>query len=191
MRFLVGLARPRRIVLSSGARFLPDLGLQTRVEHATNVNLGHEAMLDEFEAPHLGKRNRRCWNHQMRPETMMTPAPARFFSRQPAEQLHGAIKSRRSSTTQTACPTEQISPNPSGAALQCRRYPRRPEVVCTDLSTSDKVGLEAAAQAGRIATVYLFLPPSPLHIRTRFTSDQHSMHHTMLHERTWNNRTIL
>ena len=38
----------------------------------------------------------------------------------------------------------------------------RPEVICTDLSTSDKVGLEAAAQAGRIATVYLFLPPSPL-----------------------------
>ena len=37
-----------------------------------------------------------------------------------------------------------------------------PEVVCTDLSTSGKVGLEAAAQAGRIATVSLFLPPSPL-----------------------------
>ena len=123
MRFLIGLARPRRIVSSSGARFLPDLGLRTRVEHATNVNLRHEAMLDEFEAPHLGKRNRRCWNHQTRPEMMMRPAPARFFSRQPAEQPHGAIKSRRCSSTQTACPTERISPNASGAALQWRRYP--------------------------------------------------------------------
>lgn len=123
MRFLIGLARPRGIVSSSGARFLPDLCLRTRVEHATNVNLRHEAMLDEFEAPHLGKRNRRCWNHQMRPEMMMRPAPARFFSRQPAEQLHGAIKSRRCSSTQTACPTERISPNPSGSALQWRRHP--------------------------------------------------------------------
>ena len=38
----------------------------------------------------------------------------------------------------------------------------RPEVICADLSTSDKVGLEVAAQAGRIVTASLFLPPSPL-----------------------------
>ena len=37
-----------------------------------------------------------------------------------------------------------------------------PAVICADLRTSDKVGLEVAAQAGRIATVRLFLPPSPL-----------------------------
>ena len=44
----------------------------------------------------------------------------------------------------------------------CSGVDIRPEVICADLSTSDKVGLEVAAQAGRIATASLFLPPSPL-----------------------------
>ena len=121
-RFLAVLPRPRRMVSSGGARSLPDLGLRARFEHTTNVNLRHEGMLDEFVAPHLAKKNSRCRSHQRRPEMMMRPTSARLFSRQPAEQLRGALKWRSRSGTPTACPIERTTPTPSGAALEWRSY---------------------------------------------------------------------
>ena len=119
--FLVELARPRPIRLSARARSHPDLGLQTRIEHATNVNLRHEGMVDEFEAPHLAKRMRRCWNYPRRPEMVMKSTSATFSSWQLTEQLRGAFKTRLCSSTPTACPTERATPNPSEAPMLWRR----------------------------------------------------------------------
>ena len=91
-RFLIGLARPRAMVLRSGVGSLPDFGLQTRFEHTTNVDMTHEGYLDEFGAQYLPERKSRCWNHQRRPEIMLRPASTRFFSQHLAERLCGAAQ---------------------------------------------------------------------------------------------------
>ena len=126
MRFLVGLARPRAMVSRHTIRPHPDFGLQTRFEHAANVDLRVGGNLDEFGAAHLPVKSSRCRYHQRRPEIMLRPASTRFFSRQLAEQLRRAAQMTqpvRHTKSPTACPTGRTPPRPSGATLQWRPSP--------------------------------------------------------------------
>ena len=91
-RFLVGLARPRKMVSSRAARPEIENGLQTRFEQAANVDIRHEEILDEFGTPHLAEKNSRCRNHRRRPEMMLRLASTRFFSQHLAERLRGAAQ---------------------------------------------------------------------------------------------------
>ena len=120
MRFLVGFARPRAIVLRHTVRPSPDFGLPTRFEHTGYVDKRYEGNLDEFGAAHLPEKKSRCRNHERRLEIMLWPALTRFFSQQLAEPHVEPLKWRCRCGTPTACPTGRTIASPSGAALQWR-----------------------------------------------------------------------
>ena len=80
-RFLVGLARPRAVVLRHAARPEIENDLRTKIERAANVSMRNQGILAEFDGPYRPSWKSRCQHHRGRPEKLLRANCAPICSR--------------------------------------------------------------------------------------------------------------
>ena len=119
MRFLVGFARPRAIVLRHTVRPSPDFGLPTRFEHTGYVDKRYEGNLDEFGAAHLPNKKE------------PVPAPPKAAGNHAAASVNEVIQPAAGRTALV----ERLN-GAAAVASRCRRRPSPteeslPRRVCT------------------------------------------------------------